>query len=110
MVRTLTRSIIFLSTLIPTIAFAEQVKLYLDNSRTRHIMVEKQDCSVCQTKNGRTTLGFNAGFLFFVTELQISFGKKSLAKLLLPLIEPNKISYTTGVLLNRKMAKIIRLN
>ena len=46
-------------------ALASEFKLYLDESRTKHIMVEKQDCSVYKSKNGKVTLGFKAGGLFF---------------------------------------------
>ena len=46
-------------------AAASEFKLYLDDSRTKHIMVEKQDCSVYKSENGKITLGFKAGNLFF---------------------------------------------
>ena len=48
---------------MPVIATADQIKLYLDNTRTRHIMVEQQDCSVHKTEDGRITLGFKVGNL-----------------------------------------------
>ena len=59
-----------------SIATAE-FKLYLDDSRTKHIMVEEQDCSVYKSKNGKITLGFKAGGLFFGIGPEISFGKES---------------------------------
>jgi len=59
-----------------TIATAE-FKLYLDESRTEHIMVEEQDCSVYKSDNGKITLGFKAGGLFFGIGPEITFGKDS---------------------------------
>ena len=59
-----------------SIATAE-FKLYLDDSRTKHIMVEEQDCSVYKSENGKITLGFKAGGLFFGIGPEISFGKDS---------------------------------
>ena len=58
-------------------ALATEFKLYLDESRTKHIMVEKQDCSVYKSKNGKVTLGFKAGGLFFGIGPELSFGKDS---------------------------------
>jgi len=59
-----------------SIATAE-FKLYLDDSRTKHIMVEEQDCSVYKSENGKITLGFKAGGLFFGIGPEITFGKDS---------------------------------
>ena len=59
-----------------SIATAE-FKLYLDDSRTDHIMVEEQDCSVYKSENGKITLGFKAGGLFFGIGPEVSFGKES---------------------------------
>ena len=59
-----------------SIATAE-FKLYLDDSRTEHIMVEEQDCSVYKSKNGKITLGFKAGGLLFGIGPEITFGKES---------------------------------
>jgi len=56
---------------------AAEFKLYLDDSRTEHIMVEEQDCSVYKSENGKITLGFKAGGLFFGIGPEISFGKES---------------------------------
>ena len=56
---------------------ADQVKLYLDNTRTKHIMVEQQDCSVHKTEDGRITLGFKVGNFLFGIGPEISFGKKT---------------------------------
>ena len=56
---------------------AAEFKLYLDDSRTEHIMVEEQDCSVYKSKNGKITLGFKAGGLFFGIGPEVSFGKES---------------------------------
>ena len=58
-------------------ALASEFKLDLDESRTKHIMVEKQDCSVYKSKNGKVTLGFKAGGLFFGVGPELSFGKDS---------------------------------
>ena len=56
---------------------ADQIKLYLDNTRTKHIMVEQQDCSVHKSEDGRITLGFKIGTLLFGAGPEISFGKKT---------------------------------
>ena len=56
---------------------AAEFKLYLDDSRTEHIIVEEQDCSVYKSKNGKITLGFKAGGLFFGIGPEVSFGKES---------------------------------
>ena len=62
--------------MLPAAVYGEQLKLYLDNSRTHHIMVEKQDCSVHQTLDGYVTFGIS-GFSFFGIGPGISIGKKS---------------------------------
>ena len=54
-----------------------EFKLYLDDSRNEHIMVEEQDCSVYESEDGRITLGFKAGGLFFGIGPEISFGEES---------------------------------
>ena len=56
---------------------ASEFKLYLDDSRTEHFMVEEQDCSVYKSENGKITLGFKAGGLFFGIGPEVSFGKES---------------------------------
>jgi len=56
---------------------ADQIKLYLDNTRTKHIMVEQQDCSVHKSEDGRITLGFKIGTLLFGIGPEITFGKKT---------------------------------
>ena len=58
-------------------AAASEFKLYLDDSRTEFIMVEKQDCSVYKSENGKITLGFKAGGLFFGIGPEVTFGKES---------------------------------
>ncbi|MBT3514637.1 MAG: hypothetical protein HN474_04905 [Nitrospina sp.] len=40
-------------------------------------MVEEQDCSVYKSKNGKITLGFKAGGLFFGIGPEVTFGKES---------------------------------
>ena len=54
-----------------------EFKLYLDESRSEHIMVEEQDCSVYKTEDGKITLGFKAGGLFFGIGPEITFGKEA---------------------------------
>ena len=61
---------------MPAQVSADQIKLYLDNTRTKHIMVEQQDCSVHKSEDGRITLGFKIGTLLFGAGPEISFGKK----------------------------------
>ena len=56
---------------------ADQIKLYLDNTRTKHIMVEQQDCAVHKSEDGRITLGFKIGTLLFGIGPEITFGKKT---------------------------------
>ena len=57
----------------PSSVMAE-IKLYLDESRTKHIMVEEQDCSIYQSKDGKITLGFKASGLLFGIGPEISIG------------------------------------
>jgi hypothetical protein len=62
---------------MPALVSADQIKLFLDNTRTKHIMVEQQDCSVHKSEDGRITLGFKVGTLLFGAGPEISFGKKT---------------------------------
>ena len=62
---------------MPALVSADQIKLYLDNTRTKHIMVEQQDCSVHKSEDGRITLGFKVGNFLFGAGPEISFGKKT---------------------------------
>ena len=66
-----------LMVLMPALVSADQIKLYLDSARTKHIMVEQQDCSVHKSEDGRITLGFKVGTLLFGAGPEISFGKKT---------------------------------
>jgi hypothetical protein len=66
-----------LVTFMPALTSADQIKLYLDNTRTKHIMVEQQDCSVHKTEDGRITLGFKVGNFLFNMGPEITFGKKT---------------------------------
>lgn len=59
------------------IVSAGKIKLYLDNSRTRYVMADPQDCSVHEMKDRRFSLGFKAGLLFFGIGPEIAFGKKT---------------------------------
>ena len=63
--------------LISTPASADQIKLYLDNTRTEYVMAEQQDCSVHKSVDGRITLGFKVGNFLFGMGPEISFGKKT---------------------------------
>ena len=53
-----------------------EFKLYLDESRTDYVMVEKQDCSVYKAKDG-IKLGFKAGNILFSFGPEITFGSES---------------------------------
>ena len=66
-----------LMVLMPALVSADQIKLYLDSTRSKHIMVEQQDCSVHKSEDGRITLGFKVGTLLFGAGPEISFGKKT---------------------------------
>ena len=68
--------LVTLLVLMPTLVAADQIKLYIDNTRTKHIMVEQQDCSVHKTEDGRFTLGFKLGGPLFGIGPEITFGKK----------------------------------
>ncbi len=63
--------------LVHSSASASEFKLYLDDSRTEYIMAKKQDCSVYKSENGKITLGFKAGGLFFGIGPEVTFGKES---------------------------------
>ena len=63
--------------LISTPVSADQIKLYLDNTRTEYVMAEQQDCSVHKSVDGRITLGFKVGNFLFGMGPEISFGKKT---------------------------------
>ena len=56
---------------------ADQIKLYLDNTRAEYVMAEQQDCSVHKSVDGRITLGFKVGNFLFGMGPEISFGKKT---------------------------------
>ena len=53
-----------------------EFKLYLDESRTDYVMVDKQDCSVYKAKDG-IKLGFKAGNILFSFGPEITFGSES---------------------------------
>jgi len=69
--------LVHLMIFMPALVWADQIKLYLDNTRTKHIMVEQQDCSVHKSEDGRITLGFKVGNFLFGAGPEISFGKKT---------------------------------
>lgn len=60
----------------PPIALADEIKIFLDESHTKFIMVQQQDCFVHKSKDGRITLGFKAGGLFWGMGPEISFGNR----------------------------------
>jgi chaperonin cofactor prefoldin len=60
----------------PAQSFAGKFKLYLDDTRTEHLLVEKQDCSVHKTKDGKITLGFKAGNFLMSVGPEVTFGRK----------------------------------
>ena len=63
--------------LISTPVSADQIKLYLDNTRTEYVIAQQQDCSVHKSEDGRITLGFKIGNFLFGMGPEISFGKKT---------------------------------
>ena len=63
--------------LISTPVSADQIKLYLDNTRTEYVIAQQQDCSVHKSEDGRITLGFKVGNFLFGMGPEISFGKKT---------------------------------
>ncbi len=50
-------------------------KLYLDDTFTKYIEAEEQDCTVHKTEGGEITLGFKAGNLLFSIGPEITFGR-----------------------------------
>ena len=69
--------LVSLTIFMPTFVSADQFKLYLDNTHTKHIMVEQQDCSVHKTEDGQITLGFKVGNFLLSMGPEITFGKKT---------------------------------
>jgi chaperonin cofactor prefoldin len=71
--------VLYLLTLIllalPEPAKAEQIKMYLDDTYQKFIMVEQQDCSVHKTEDGRITLGLKIGNFLVNAGPEITFGK-----------------------------------
>ncbi len=63
--------------ILPKWAYAEQFKLYLDETYQKSIMVEKQDCSIHRTEGGQITLGFKVGNFLLNAGPEVSFAKKS---------------------------------
>ena len=58
---------------VPAYGRADEVKIYLDESRTDFIMAEKMDCTVYKSKKG-ITIGFKAGMFLFGIGPEVSFG------------------------------------
>ena len=54
-----------------------KVKLYLDESYTKFITVEKQDCSIHKNKDNYVTFGFKFGNILFGFGPEVAFGKKN---------------------------------
>ena len=65
--------------LMPAVVWAENIKVFLDETRTDYIMAEKMDCKVHKSKRG-ITLGFKAGNILFGVGPEISFGGDQLIK------------------------------
>jgi len=74
--RTLCLLILILLTL-PERGQAEQFKLFLDETYQNSIMVEKQDCTIHRTEDGRITLGFKIGNFLLNVGPEVTFGKKA---------------------------------
>jgi len=54
-----------------------KVKLYLDESYTKFITVEKQDCSIHKNKDNYVTFGFKFGNILFGFGPEVTFRKKN---------------------------------
>ena len=65
--------------LMPAVVWAENIKVFLDETRTDYIMAEKMDCKVHKSKRG-ITLGFKAGNILFGVGPEISFGGDQLIR------------------------------
>ncbi len=61
----------------PSTGVTGEIKLYLNDTRLEHIMVEQQDCSVHKGVDGKVTLGFKLGGFLFSVGPEISFGEQS---------------------------------
>ena len=61
----------------PSFASAQSMfKFYLDNTFTKFIMVEKQDCSIHKSKDNYVTFGFKFGNILFGFGPEVTFRKK----------------------------------
>lgn len=70
-------SIIVLSLFLVGFSDSGKVKLFLDETRTEFIMVEKQDCAVHKTQEKGVTVGFKVSNFFFKAGPEITFSKKT---------------------------------
>ena len=62
----------------PSFALSQsKIKLYLDDSYTKFIMVEKQDCSIHKSKDNFVTFGFKFGNIVFGFGPEVTFRKKN---------------------------------
>tara|TARA_Y100000031_G_C8109037_1_gene332540 strand:- start:242 stop:811 length:570 start_codon:yes stop_codon:yes gene_type:complete len=62
----------------PSLALSQsKIKLYLDESYTKFIMVEKQDCSIHKNKDNYVSFGFRFGNILFGFGPEVTFGKKN---------------------------------
>lgn len=68
--------ILLLMTMFPKQAHADQLKLYLDETYQKFIMVEKQDCSIHKTEDGQITLALKIGNFLVNAGPEITFGNK----------------------------------
>jgi hypothetical protein len=61
----------------PYLAFAgSKVKLYLDDTYSKHILVEKQDCSVHKNKESNLVFGLSFGNMLFSVTPLVSYGER----------------------------------
>ncbi len=68
---------LFLIFSITTSSFSREVKLYLDDSYTKFIKVEKQDCSIHKNKDNSVKFGLKFGNILFSFGPEVTFGKKT---------------------------------
>lgn len=69
--------IIFLSLFLVGFLDGGKIKLYLDDTRTEFIMVDKQNCSVHKTEERGITVGFKVSNFFFKAGPEVTFSKKA---------------------------------
>lgn len=70
-------NLLFIFSFPPFASAKSNIKLYLDDSYTKFILVEKQDCSIHKNKDNYITLGFKFGNILFGFGPEVTFGKKN---------------------------------